>query len=179
MYKTSLLYGLIGGVIAVIYSLLLYIIGFETYSSTGLQMIGWVIIIVAMIMGGLKLRKERGGYLSYGESYVSSLLTAAVATLVTTVFIIILFHVIDPSLMDKMSEKAIEQTIVWMEKFGAPEAEIEKAIQKLEEDNSFGVGRLLGNWIWMLIMWAIISLLIALVAKKNNPNPMAEELIED
>lgn len=179
MYKTSLIYGLIGGIISVIYSLLLYIIGFEAFSSMSLAMVGWVIVIVFMILGGLKLRKERGGYLSYGESYVSVLLTAATASVVATIYMILLYNVIDPSLKEAMTEHAIKTSLELMEKFNTPEAEIEKAIQQIESTDSFSPMRIAGQWLWMLIMWAIISLLVALIPKKSNPNPFSEEEILD
>ena len=58
----------------------------------------------------------------------------------------------------------------FMERFGTPEAEMEKAIADLEGVNNFSVVNQLKSYAFGVIFQAVIGLLIALIFKRKDPN---------
>ena len=56
-----------------------------------------------------------------------------------------------------------------MERFGLPEAEIEKAVAEVLESNQFTLLNQLKSYIFQLAFWAAISLILALIFRKKDP----------
>jgi len=170
MNKVALQWGVIGGISLLIFSLILYISGMEIYTNWLIQMLSFVIVIVFMIVGGLKVRAANGGFLSYQSSFIAVFTIAAVAMLIMTVFNIILYNFINPELGSIVKEISIEKAIEMMEGFGMPESDIEKSLTEMENmDKQFTVGGQLIQYGKGLIFWAIASALFALIPRKNNP----------
>ena len=57
-----------------------------------------------------------------------------------------------------------------MEKFGAPEAEIEKAVAEMEKTNQFGFISQVKSWFWSILFYIIVGLLASLAIKKKDPS---------
>ena len=168
MNKTPLQYGLIGGISLVIFTLILYISGMETYTNWLLQILSFVIVIVFMIVGGLKVRSANGGFLSYKDSFVAVFTIAAVSLLILTTFNIVLYNFINPELAEIVKEMSIEKAIEMMEGFGLSESEIEKSLADMENMNDqFSIGGQIISYGKGLIFWLIASALFALIPKKS------------
>lgn len=177
MNKIAIQYGVISGIATVIFSLLLYIIGLETYANWWLQLVGAAFVIVFMIIGGLQVRRANGGFLTYKNSFISLFVIAAISGLIAVIFNILLYNVINPDLGEAVKDINMERTIGMMEEWNVPEAQIEEAIQDLEDlPQAFTVGGQLISYLKGLVFWLVLSLLLALIPKRTPENEDAVEV---
>jgi Na+/H+-dicarboxylate symporter len=124
-----------------------------------------------VIYAGISYRNSIGRYISYGKAFVHGFVIMAVASLVSLIFGIVLYDVIDPELGGKLSDAIIANTEDTMRNFGAPEEQIDKTIEEMrttmpENFTIFGrIKGLLTGLIWYAIFVAITSLIV----RKNEP----------
>ena len=170
MKKYILDAGLKLGIIQALYWLLIYLLGIEYLTNIWVLMISLVISVSLYVYFGIRYRKLNDGYLTFKDAFTLLFFIFAVSGAVTTVFNMLLYHVIDPRLPQAMTEKILETTIGYMERFGAPESEIDKVVAEMEnKGEQFSVLGLLKSYLWSFIGGAIISLIIAAIIKKTPP----------
>lgn len=56
-----------------------------------------------------------------------------------------------------------------MQKFGAPQSEIDKAIVAMEEDNQFSMMNYIKGWFGFLVFYAVVGLIVALIFREKDP----------
>lgn len=168
MENPGIKWGVYLGVASVIWTLIAYLIGAKFLLSTG-GYIGFVIYLIAMIMAAREAKSLLGGFASFGEVFKPSFVTFAIGTAIALVFSFILMNFVDPSLIDAQKEVAIEATRKMVERFGGGEAAIEQAIIEIENSNPVSAGRMALGYVFYMIPGAIVSAIIALFTKKNNP----------
>ena len=96
-----------------------------------------------------------------------------IATLVSTIWNIILFNAIDTSLAKELTELILVQTRDIMEKWGAPDDSIKQTLKEMKDlPSQFKPLAQLKSWLSGGIFLAIISLICAAFLKrKNQTNP--------
>ena len=90
--------------------------------------------------------------------------------LLSSVVSFLLFNFIDTEAATFLKEKTIEMTVNMMEGFGAPEASINEAVTKLENQNQFGIAGILKSLAFQIVFYAVVGLIVALSFKKKDPN---------
>jgi hypothetical protein len=63
-------------------------------------------------------------------------------------------------------------TAEFLQKLGTPQAEIDKQMAKMAEQDNFAIGTQLKNYVFSLAFMSVIGLLVALIFKTKNPNPL-------
>jgi hypothetical protein len=167
--NVGLTYGLIGGIAMIVYTLCLYLAGIESFMNFGLAFLVYAIIITIAVLAGVKQRKLQGGYISFAEALKPVFLTFVLAFLLSTIFNYVLLNYIDTGFRDQMTQATIEKVEEMMKKFGAPESEIEKAIERSAGPDNYSIGKMLLGYGMMCIIFCLISLVIAAIIKKNKP----------
>jgi hypothetical protein len=163
-------YGVICGLLAVVIMFGSWAAGLNTFVACQFWFNFIPYMIVIIIVGGLQLRKNNGGILSYANALKFSFLAYVIAGVILAIATYILYNLIDKELTAKSMQIAIEKTRAMMEKFGASEEDIAKNMKKMEDGAAEGSGMgkiLLGTglgYIWDFIK----SLLIALVIRKEE-----------
>ena len=124
-----------------------------------------------MVLAGLAVRKNKGGFLRFGEAFLNTWLAGVIMTVISTLFSILLFNVIDPGLVELVTETILQNTAEMMSSFGMPEAQMEEAMMQTakELDGAFSPGKQLMNIIGASIGLAIVALIIGLIVKRNPP----------
>lgn len=176
MMKYVLNSGLILGVVYVITTIILYILGIEYMVSF------WVLILIFLVALGLMIyfavnyRKLNGGYATFGELFKVLITIFAIGGFVSLAFNIILYHVIDPELPVALREATLNKTISFMERFNAPESEIDKFVAEFESTESqYSLSGLIKSYLWSILFGAVIVAIISLVVKRN---PKADFITE-
>jgi hypothetical protein len=123
-----------------------------------------------MISAARTFKAENEGVMSFGQGLLSSWFTGIVGCIISLFFTYILFNFIDPSLKEKAAEAALKM----IEAFAGsmPEEEYDKAIEKIENTDSFSIQAQLTNLIFMSVIGIIPSLIIAAMTK-NDSNEFA------
>ncbi|MHA7057607.1 DUF4199 domain-containing protein [Aquimarina sp. M1] len=161
--------GVILGIILALVSVIAYTVyqGMYTNWMAGIGLA--IMIIIFGIVSAIKSRKILGGYIGFKEAFTSYLITVAIGTVINSVIGILIYVVIDPDAATGINEQIIESTVSFMEKFGTPESEIEKAVDKMEGNNQFSLVSQVKGWFWGILVYIIIGLLACLAIKKKEP----------
>jgi len=167
----GLKWGVICGAISIFLVVMLYVIDYTMMVQIKFLLISLVISLTAVSYAGVEYRKSVGGFLSYGKAWQVSFVTFAVSGLCYTFFSMLLYFVIDTELPSKLVDASMENQRVMMESFGAPadtiDTEVEKARGRTE--NQFTVSGLGMGFGISLIIYAILSTITAIFAKKSQP----------
>ncbi|HMW38144.1 MAG: DUF4199 domain-containing protein [Saprospiraceae bacterium] len=170
-YTTARNYGLLWGTISILIYLTIYLV--TGAMDTG-AFLGFIIFaggIAVMYFIGLARRNELGGYLEWKEAMVHIWIGALIATAMTTLFLVLMYNYIDPSLLEHVKEVQIKTLEEFRGRLG--DAETEKQIERIQDSNPFGPGNSALIMAGGALLQFLISCLVALVVRKDNPNSLA------
>ncbi len=153
------------GVVSVVFTLILYMMGGNALSYGGFLIP--IVFIVYMVLAVKAFKASNEGVATFGEALLASWLTALIGGLISTIFTYVLYNFIDPDLQ----VKATEQAMAMVETFAGDqmdEEQYDEMIEKIEGANSFGLTAQITNYITMSIMGFIVALIIAAITKKDK-----------
>ncbi|MEP2058947.1 MAG: DUF4199 domain-containing protein [Maribacter litoralis] len=152
--KFALKYGLLTGVIGVIFGIMLFAMDMHYEQGAAIQITQTLILAAGVIFAIVQFKKAGGGLLSISEALKVGAGVALIAAIVGLLYFFLLSNVIEPDYMDKMYEigkiKAMADN---------PSLTEEQIDQGIEMNKSFA-------WITypvLIIMNVIIGLIIGLI----------------
>jgi len=171
VFRSALKPGVILGISFILFLFTLYIVDAKYLANPWIPVILLIGIIVAIIIIGVKFRKDNGGYLSYGKALLFCIVTFAIATLMSNLYNIVLFEVVDTELVTYVGDIMVENTVERMRNFGQTETVIEARYDQIKEDTyaSLTAPKFLQRYFILLIVYSVITLLTALIVKKSKP----------
>lgn len=168
--SSALKHGLYLGILMILITAILYAVNLDLMTKWWLNIILFGIILTFGIVSSMKSRKLLNGFISFKQAFSSYFITVAIGVILSTVFSILLFNVIDPEAAEVLKEKIVQASVQMMENFGAPNSEIDKAVAVMNEQDQFSLVSQLKSIAWQLLVYAVIGLLVALIVKKTDPN---------
>jgi len=167
-------YGLICGALGILFVAILYMIdaglmfGYYAY-------IGFIFTFGVAVIAAVKRRKHNDGIISYGDAVTTSLAVFSIGQTMYTLFMILLYFVIDPHLIDKMKSVQMDRMDRLMANGTLNKVQYTAAQSSIE--NMSG-NTILFYSIMGLIVMIIISLLIFLLTSIfiKNESPFKKEL---
>src|SRR5690349_21677413 len=123
-----------GGILAaisIVCVLLIYAVDYTIMAGFTFILIVLVIGIGFTIYSGVNYRNSIGGFIPYSKAYLHGFMVLAISGLVSTLFNILLYKVIDPDLSANLTDAIIANTEATMAKFGAPQESIDQALEKM------------------------------------------------
>jgi hypothetical protein len=161
--RIALKWGLIYGIIGIVYNTVAY--------NTGLWK-NWLIGLLAMLIllfGTLYLafneyKTLNAGFMTFKEGLGLGMLTVTTGGLLSVLFDSFYRKYIDPSLLEQQIEMITEQ----YESMGLSEAQIDEAVQKIENSAGSGLGFLWGV-LGAIFVGFIASLIMSAIMKKDKP----------
>lgn len=171
LMKHAIRWGFIVSAVSIFLTVSLYVIDYTLMVQLKFLFLFLAIYLGIVIYAGIEFRKSIGGFLSYGKAFQHGFIILAVSGLIATIFAMLLYHVIDPDLPQKLTEASLENTRVMMEKFGAPADAIDKGLADAEErtKNQFTISGQLMGYVFILIFSAIMAAIGAFITRKNEP----------
>lgn len=167
--KSAANYGLILGGILAASTALLYALSLDSLTK---WWVGIIFLLLAVAIGIVSVAKSKallGGFISFKQGFTSYFITIAIGLFIAVITGILIFNVVDPGAAEYLQEQIVEISRSMMERFGAPESEIEKAIAEMESQNSYSVGNQLQSFVFQLAFYSVFGLLIALIMKRKDP----------
>lgn len=161
-------FGLIAGLAVCVITLLLYLGGLDMYVSP-VGYVAYLVVIAMAILAGLKQKKENEGYLEFGEALKISFTVFAIALLLQTIFTYVLLNYIDVPFKQALGQEIINKTEEMMKKFGASDADIDKAMEGERNKDPFAFGGVMLGYGISCIISFIICLIISVIIKKSKP----------
>ncbi len=158
----GLQYGVIAGVVMIIYGLILQLTGliFESWASW----INYIFLAAIIFLAHKKYKEEGDGFLSFGQGLGIGFWISLVGGLISSVFSFIYITFVDPSFIETMLEK----TRYNMEEQGMPDAQIDQAMAITENFMNPGMMFVIGI-VSLLFLGFILSLIVSAITKKTDP----------
>lgn len=158
----ALLYGLMAGLLMIVYSLLLY---FADMSLSKISSFSYVFLLLAIILVYREYKRQNNGFMSYAQGLGLGTLTALVAGLLSSVYGYIYLKFIDPDMMSR----AMEMQRVQMEEDGNfSDEQIEQALEMGAQFTTPELAFVTGI-LGVIFVGFLMSLVIA--AAMRNPRP--------
>jgi hypothetical protein len=170
MQNPAVKYGLIAGFIGILLQTFMYLMGVQFMATWWVGISVLVLIVVMYVILSLRIRKDNGGFITFKEAFGRVFLMCLIAATCSTLFSLLLYHVIDPELPQKMQDAIMDKTLAMMERMGAPQEKIDEISEKLKESgNNFSVAGQIKSYIFAIIFGAIFALIMGAIIKKERP----------
>ena len=160
--SVALKQGVILGLVLIIYSVILQTLGVAQVKEFGY--LSYLIIVLFIVLAHKTFKQEGNGCMSLGQGIGIGTLLSAVGALISSIYSYIYMKFIDPSFMDLIYQMQEDE----MMKRGMSEDEIEKAMELTAGFMTPEIILVFGI-IGLIFFSFILSLLVSLVTKKNNP----------
>ncbi|TDW47343.1 uncharacterized protein DUF4199 [Flavobacterium sp. 270] len=166
--KNGINYGVIIGITSAFVTASIYAIDLNLFVSWWVGLVGIVINLTIAIILLSKTKKELQGVFSFKDAFTTYFIAAVIGVLISTLFNILLFNVIDPAAKDTVSELMIRYTAGIMQKMGAPASVINENIAKMKLNNPFSTIELIKGCAFSIIFCAIFGLILAAFFKSKT-----------
>jgi len=162
--SNALFYGSLTGVVAIIYSLLLYL--FDQSFNNWLVNVAILIFIAGMILGTVQYRnKYLNGFMTYSQAFGSCFLIGLFAAIVGSIYSFIFFNFIDPGMIQQMNDIARERMLSQTPEM--TEDQVDKAMSFTRMfTNSYAIPIM--SLIVNTIISVVLGLIIAIFIKKED-----------
>lgn len=160
--RTALKWGVIIGIINILYSTAIMVSG-----QIGNQAMGYAVYLIIGVGIYLALndfKKENSGIMSFGQGLGLGTMMSTIVGLISSFYSFAYIKFIDSTITDQILKNAERE----MEKKGLPDDQIEQAMEYSKMFMSPGVMFVAGV-IFTVIMGFIISLIMAGIMKKDKP----------
>ncbi len=164
----SLNYGIMIGLLSVIYSLILYFADQALNSTLG--MVAFLILIVGLVLAMKNYRDQvQDGVLGFSQGLGLGVLVVLWSSLIGSIWSFLLMEVVDPGLQEKM----IEQSIDKMMERGFSDAQIEASMDMMKKFQNPVISAITG-FISSMLIGTVLSIIVAAIMKRSTP-PQPEE----
>ncbi|RVT77464.1 DUF4199 domain-containing protein [Flavobacterium sufflavum] len=165
--KNGITFGIITGLTSVLITTLIYSIDLNLFTSPWIGFSNLALYFIIAIVLLIKTKKEFKDTFTFKDAFTTYFISALIGILISVVFNIILFNLIDPAAKDTIKELTIKFMISAMEKFNAPAEGINKAIKDLKENDQFSVIGLLKGSLSNIVFCTIFGLILAAFFKSK------------
>ncbi len=172
MNNKSVQYGIIGGLVGLITTLLTYLFFVESSAKPfgPARIIGWLVLLILiylMYRGAADKKLAQGGFISFKSALKESFLVGVVATVIGVIVNLIARFLLFPESYNRIMELTMNAQEAKMEAKGLSEEQIEASIKMIEKFAD--VGFYLQPAISLIIIF-IIALIIAAIVQRKNPD---------
>ncbi|HLO43452.1 MAG TPA: DUF4199 domain-containing protein [Leadbetterella sp.] len=161
--RIALKWGLIYGVLGIVYNTISYNTGLWKSWAVGLLAL-FILLFGVLYMAFNEFKSLNGGFMTFKEGLGLGTLTITTGGLLSVIFDSFYKKIIDPSLIEQQMEMITEQ----YESMGLSEAQIDEAIQKVEASANSGLSIIWGV-LGAVFFGFIASLIMAAIMKKDKP----------
>lgn len=170
MFKNSgVRNGVYLGVASIVYSHVCYLINPRLMLNVA-SLFVYVIVLYFMYRATVDEKAQNEGYLSFGEALKVTFLTYVVGTFISSIYVYIMYNVVDPGLMEVAREVSIESAEFVTKLLGGNEEQLDQMYDQLESENlEMSFSMIFLNYLISLIIPGFIIAII-MSAIRKNPN---------
>jgi len=161
--KFALNYGLLLGLISVVFGVMLYTQKMHYERNTGIIVISIVIMAAIIFVGVNAFKKANGGYLSISEALKVAVGIAVIGAVISLAYQFVLTNYIEPDFMDKAIEMAKPEAMAQN-----PNMTEEQWEQGVEMQKSFAWLQYPIGLIINCVLGLILGLVTGLILKKSK-----------
>lgn len=166
--KNGITYGVFIGIASALVTATIYAVDLNLFTAWWMGILGIVISLTISIILLSKTKKELNGVFTFKEAFTTYFIAAIIGVLISTLFNILLFNVIDPGAKDTLNEIMIKYTANMMQKFGTPASVINETIAKMKDNSPYSTLELLKGSVFAIIISAVFGLIFAAFFKSKT-----------
>ncbi|WP_330442087.1 DUF4199 domain-containing protein [Flavobacterium sp. C4GT6] len=166
--KNGVNFGIILGILLIALITIQYTVDINLFVNPWINIIKMILFIVLGIIAIAKAKVALKGFISFKEAFTAYFLTIVIGSLGSTLFVILLFNVIDPSAKTTVMDLIIESTAKTLQSFGSSTEDIKKMVDEMEKADSFGVASQLKGLAISILGYSVVGLICAAAFKKNT-----------
>ena len=163
--KNGITFGVITGVISILITASVYIIDLKLFTAWWLGLLSIAIYLGIGIFLLSKTKKELGGVFPFKDAFKTYFISAVIGIVISVLFNIVLFNVIDTEAKDTVQDNLIEFQVNMLKKFNTPTEVIKETVEKMTEENQFDTLAQLKGSIFSILFSAIFGLILAAIFK--------------
>ncbi|WP_298546073.1 DUF4199 domain-containing protein [uncultured Aquimarina sp.] len=164
--KTHILkYGLVCGMVTIIFNFLTYLMGNYTKQNIFHAIIFLLITTSSIILGMIMFKKTNDNYISLGEALKTGIGIAILGGFLTIVWKILLIKVIDPDIITQLEEKHVKHIID--NSYDFSQENIEKQIA-ITRKYSSPLIQIVANIVENLFLGTVFGLIGGLIIRKKR-----------
>lgn len=173
--KVSLIHGLLISAIVIALSVVFRVIDpLIQFTNIWVGLIPFVTVIALMTILGLDVRRKLGGFWSFGDAFKSLMLMGVVIAMISTAYNFVIFKFVDPTLPEKANAVMLDNMTTRLTSSGLDADKIDQYTKTFKNGEFIAKLQptLLNELIAIgssLILYAVISLIIAACIKKKAP----------
>jgi hypothetical protein len=172
IWQFTMTYGAILGIILIIVTVLLYLLGlmkFNILMSVVILLINVAVVVTVVVIGTKRYRNDiLEGYIDFGKAFLVGLLIVVFSSVLTTFYNVVFNTFIDPEYYDRTIEATKEWTGNFMYSKGVPEEQIDEVLEQMgSREKPSVVSMILGGLVTGAIGGAIVALITAAILKKE------------
>jgi hypothetical protein len=158
--RNWLKYGLIGGGIGILFNVILYLVNEKLLMNQMVSLIPMLILLTLGVLAANAQKRENGGLLTYGGAVGTSWGTFAIGLLMGGLFGLLLYFVIDPSLMTMAKDMQIEKMDEKLASGKLTQGQYDAAVNYMQ---NMGSGMFVFFWIGALLLFCVLALVVFLI----------------
>jgi Zn-dependent protease len=166
--KNGVTYGIALGVVLALITATMYTIDLKLFVSGWIGVSTFVIYLVIGILLLVKTKKDLNDSFSFKDAFTTYFIAVLAALLISTLFSILLFNVIDPEAKETISEYLIKYMSETLQKFGTPASAVNEALAKMRETSPFSTLEQLKGLVFSLALYSILGLILAAFFKSKT-----------
>ena len=153
----------------------LYLINMNLLAEWYVGILALLIIVVFSFLGTVAARKAQGVPFSFGQAWLASMTVAAVAQFLGAALTLVLYQVIAPELPGILTQITLDKTLQMLEGIGMSGDMLELQMSEIEKamGEAYTAKGLAKNSASAMIMWAVVSLIVAAITRRNQPSEFA------
>lgn len=167
--KNGVNYGLIIGVISIVFTTIMYIIDVRMFANFWLGLIIFFINLILGIIAVASTKKQLDGYISFKEAFSVYFFAMALGAAISMIFMYIMFNLVDPSAKEIIMDAAIEKTVEMMKGFGSKTEDIKNTVEQMEAVDNFSLISQIKSYFWSLLLYIIVGAIIAAALRRKKP----------
>ena len=168
-FNVTSTYGVLGAAVNFAVLMVLYLVNMNLLAEWYVAILALLILVIFLFTGTIAARKANGNVLSFGQAWVASMTVALVAQVLSAVLTMLLYQVIAPELPGVLEQITLEKTQAMMEGFGMSGDMLDMQMKEIKEamKEAYTWKGLVKNSAGGMLMWAVVSLIVAAVTRKN------------
>jgi len=170
--KNSVRFGLFLGLFLIVVTTVMYAVDLSLFTKPWIGVVNLIASVLFGAFAGITYKKQSGGFLTFKEAFTAFFITILIGFLISTIYTILLFNVIDPEAKTAITENLIRYTVEMMQGFGVKAKDVNKMVEDMQKTDSFGVAGQLKGFAVNLVIYSIIGLITALIIRKERPQSL-------
>ncbi len=168
-------YGLIAGLVYILRTVLMYIIGISSgwVLNTVLGLLFFIVVVYLAYLAVKEFRSANGDRINFNHAFGTSISVFLITILMSVLFSYIMFQVIDPDYPERMKMETMQMMEERFDKAGLEGPRREEALEKIEnKDFSMSLSNMAKTTAYSIGIFGVVALIMAASVKKDlNEQP--------